>query len=85
MDGYATDHFPSPAAFDEMVEAYREQAEALLDGGVHILMVETIFDTLNAKAGLFAIDRLLGSEKYRSRDVPVFVSLEWRDVPVFVS
>lgn len=37
------------AAFDELVEAYKEQAEGLLDGGVDILLVETIFDTANAK------------------------------------
>ena len=38
-----------------MVSAYREQTMALLDGGVDILLVETIFDTANAKAALFAI------------------------------
>lgn len=37
------------AAFDELVEAYKEQAQGLLDGGVDILLVETIFDTANAK------------------------------------
>lgn len=37
------------AAFDELVEAYKEQAEGLLDGGVDVLLVETIFDTANAK------------------------------------
>ena len=36
-------------AFDELVAAYREQAEALVEGGIDILMVETIFDTANAK------------------------------------
>ena len=41
--------------FDELVESYSEQIEALIDGGVDILLVETIFDTLNAKAALFAI------------------------------
>ncbi|KAL5268604.1 hypothetical protein ACHWQZ_G002452 [Mnemiopsis leidyi] len=60
--------------FDEVVVAYTEQAAALLDGGVDILMVETIFDTLNAKAGLFAVSQLLESEKYRHLDVPIFVS-----------
>ena len=38
-------------AFDELVAAYREQARGLLDGGVDILMVETIFDTANSKVG----------------------------------
>ncbi len=41
--------------FDELRNAYKQQAEALLDGGADILLVETIFDTLNAKAALFAI------------------------------
>jgi len=41
--------------FDQMVEAYTEQVRGLMDGGVDILLVETIFDTLNAKAALFAI------------------------------
>lgn len=40
------------AAFDELVEAYSEQVQGLLDGGVDILLVETIFDTANAKVPL---------------------------------
>jgi 5-methyltetrahydrofolate--homocysteine methyltransferase len=44
--------------FDELVAAYTEQAQALIDGGVDILLVETVFDTLNAKAALFAIANL---------------------------
>ncbi|KAJ3607417.1 hypothetical protein NHX12_024468, partial [Muraenolepis orangiensis] len=46
--------------FDELVEAYSEQVRGLLDGGAEILLVETIFDTANAKAALFAIDLLCG-------------------------
>ena len=42
--------------WDEVVTAYKEQVRGLVDGGCHILMVETIFDSLNAKAALFAID-----------------------------
>uniref|UniRef100_A0A9L0JGM0 Methionine synthase n=1 Tax=Equus asinus TaxID=9793 RepID=A0A9L0JGM0_EQUAS len=57
--------------FDELVEAYKEQAEGLLDGGVDILLVETIFDTANAKAALFAIQKLF-EEKYAPR--PIFIS-----------
>ncbi len=57
--------------FDELRNAYRQQAEALLDGGVDILLVETIFDTLNAKAALFAIDEL---KEERGIDVPIMVS-----------
>jgi len=57
--------------FDQLVEAYTEQARGLLDGGADILLVETIFDTANAKAALFAIENLFESEYSR---VPVFVS-----------
>lgn len=45
-------------SFDQLVEAYFEQADALLAGGADVLLVETIFDTLNAKAALFAIQKL---------------------------
>ncbi|XP_062383088.1 methionine synthase [Sardina pilchardus] len=58
-------------SFDELVEAYTEQARGLLDGGVDILLVETIFDTANAKAALFAIDKLF-EECYERR--PLFIS-----------
>ncbi len=44
--------------FDEVVEAYTEQVRGLLDGGVDILLIETIFDTLNAKAAIYAIQKL---------------------------
>ena len=57
--------------FDDLTVAYHEQAEALLDGGVDLLMIETSFDTLNAKAALLAVRRLLAS---RSTDMPVMVS-----------
>jgi 5-methyltetrahydrofolate--homocysteine methyltransferase len=57
--------------FDELVEAYFEQAVGLVDGGADILMVETIFDTLNAKAALFAIGEYLEAAQV---DIPVFVS-----------
>jgi 5-methyltetrahydrofolate--homocysteine methyltransferase len=57
--------------FDELVEAYRQQAEALLDGGADILLVETIFDTLNAKAALFAIDQV---REARDIEIPIMVS-----------
>ncbi len=43
-------------SYDELVDAYKEQTIALIKGGVHCLLVETVFDTLNAKAALFAID-----------------------------
>lgn len=57
--------------FDELVTAYREQAGALMDGGVDILLVETVFDTLNAKAALFAIDMLF---EERGQTLPIMVS-----------
>ncbi|KAI9342032.1 methionine synthase [Obelidium mucronatum] len=58
--------------FDELVEAYVQQVQALLDGGSDILMVETIFDTLNAKAALYAIDVCFEDHGYDR--VPIFVS-----------
>lgn len=57
--------------FDELRTAYREQAEGLLAGGVDILLVETVFDTLNAKAALYAIDELKAET---GSTVPVMVS-----------
>ncbi|MGD8726472.1 MAG: homocysteine S-methyltransferase family protein, partial [Gemmatimonadales bacterium] len=57
--------------FDDLVRAYGDQAAALLDGGVDLLMVETVFDTLNAKAALFAIRRVLAD---RELEVPIMVS-----------
>ncbi|XP_045593319.1 methionine synthase isoform X1 [Procambarus clarkii] len=57
--------------FDGLVAAYTEQAKGLLDGGVDILLVETIFDTANAKAALFAIQSLFETEY---DPVPIFIS-----------
>ncbi len=57
--------------FDELAAAYTEQTEALLDGGVDLLLVETVFDTLNAKAAIFAIRQVL---KRRADATPVMVS-----------
>lgn len=58
-------------SFEELRVAYKQQAEALLDGGVDLLLVETVFDTLNAKAALFAIEDI---KEERNIDVPVMVS-----------
>ncbi|MDF4204719.1 homocysteine S-methyltransferase family protein [Maribacter sp. SA7] len=58
-------------SFDELRIAYKQQVEALLDGGSDILLVETIFDTLNAKAALFAIEEV---KEERNVDVPIMVS-----------
>ena len=57
--------------FNELKEAYREQALALIEGGVDILLVETVFDTLNAKAALYAIDEIKEEQQI---DMPVMVS-----------
>src|SRR5215216_3887287 len=57
--------------FDELREAYGEQVRGLLDGGADILLLETIFDTLNAKAALYAISELFDA---RGASVPVMVS-----------
>ncbi|TAE34055.1 MAG: methionine synthase [Cytophagales bacterium] len=53
--------------FDELVDAYYEQVRGLVDGGADLLLVETIFDTLNAKAALFAIDKF-------GANIPIMVS-----------
>ncbi|MFK7953761.1 MAG: homocysteine S-methyltransferase family protein [Ekhidna sp.] len=58
-------------SFDDLREAYKQQVEALVDGGVDMLLVETVFDTLNAKAALFAIDEV---NRERQLKVPVMVS-----------
>ncbi|WP_110457287.1 methionine synthase [Shewanella algidipiscicola] len=58
-------------SFDELVDAYIESIEALLEGGADIIMVETIFDTLNAKAALFAIETVFEQLALR---VPIMIS-----------
>jgi len=58
-------------SFEQLRVAYREQAKGLIDGGVDILLVETVFDTLNAKAALFAIDEL---KEELNLDIPVMIS-----------
>ena len=57
--------------FDELVISYTEQIKGLVDGGVDILLLETIFDTLNAKAALFAIDTYMENNKL---NIPLMVS-----------
>src|SRR5690606_15197235 len=57
--------------FDELRVAYEQQVEALLDGGCDLLLVETIVDTLNAKAALFAIQEV---KEERGIDIPIMVS-----------
>lgn len=57
--------------FDELHLAYKQQVEALMDGGVDLLLVETVFDTLNAKAALFAIEEV---KEERNIDIPIMLS-----------
>lgn len=58
-------------SFDDLVQAYKEQVLALIDGGVDLLLVETVFDTLNAKAALFAIEEAFDEKAVR---LPIMVS-----------
>jgi 5-methyltetrahydrofolate--homocysteine methyltransferase len=58
-------------SFDELVAAYGEAADGLIDGGADLLLVETVFDTLNAKAALFAIE---GAFERRGARLPIIVS-----------
>src|SRR5438067_56578 len=62
--------------FDQVKNAYREQVEALIEGGVDLLLVETIFDTLNAKAALFAIAEVFEQSKIQTQKskIPVLIS-----------
>ncbi len=62
--------------FDEMADAYAEQIDALIDGGVDALLVETIFDTLNAKAAIYAAERVMESKGKR---LPLMLSLTVSD------
>ena len=57
--------------YDQLVDAYSEQTRGLIDGGADILLVETIFDTLNAKAALFAISQV---QKEKGTDLPIMIS-----------
>merc|ERR1740138_1397103 len=57
--------------FDELVDAYYEQVVGLMDGGADILIVETVFDTLNAKAAVYAVNEFLEDAKV---DIPLFIS-----------
>jgi 5-methyltetrahydrofolate--homocysteine methyltransferase len=58
-------------SFDELAAAFKQQAKALMDGGVDLLLLETVIDTLNVKAALFAIQELFGET---GKEVPIMVS-----------
>lgn len=57
--------------FDELAAAYKQQAQGLIDGGVDVLLLETVTDTLNTKAGLFAIQELFGEHGI---EIPIMIS-----------
>jgi 5-methyltetrahydrofolate--homocysteine methyltransferase len=58
--------------FDEVAEAYYEQVKGLVNGGVDVLLIETIFDTLNAKAAIYAIKKYFRDEK--KKPLPIMIS-----------
>jgi len=60
--------------FDELVEAYMEQIAGLVDGGVDILLIETIFDTLNCKAAIYAIAKYFDEGTLPATSLPVMIS-----------
>ena len=62
--------------FDDLAQAYEEQAKGLIDGGVDILLIETIFDTLNAKAALYGINQIF---KKKNIELPIMVSVTIAD------
>ena len=63
--------------FDELTDVYKEQAAALIEGGVDFILIETVFDTLNAKAGIMACKQL---ETELAREVPVMISMTLTDL-----
>lgn len=63
--------------YDELVGAYQEQMEALLEGGVDAILIETIFDTLNAKAAIFAAEAAM---RKSGREVPLMLSVTVSDI-----
>jgi 5-methyltetrahydrofolate--homocysteine methyltransferase len=63
--------------FDYLVDVYHEQAASLVEGGVDFILIETVFDTLNAKAGIMAVKKL---ERELGREVPVMISMTLTDL-----
>ena len=63
--------------WDTMVDVYHEQAAALVEGGADFILIETVFDTLNAKAGIMAVKRL---EQELGREVPIMLSMTLTDL-----
>ena len=82
LSPYASDPAFRPYTFDQMCEAYRQQAEALLRGGADMLLIETCFDALNVKAALKAISDLKSSDSSvvsERKDIPVMISVSVSD------
>jgi len=77
MSGDVSNSAARDVTFDELVSAYREQVRGLRDGGVDLLLVETVFDTLNAKAALFAIEEEALASGIR---IPVMISVTVADL-----
>ena len=77
ISGNVSDPAARGVTYDQLVEAYYEQARALLEGGADLLLVETVFDSLNSKAALFAIARLFDE---LGRQVPVMLSFTITDL-----
>ncbi len=63
--------------FDHLKNVYREQVDALIDGGADFILIETIFDTLNAKAGIMAVKE---AEAALGRDIPIMISMTLTDL-----
>ena len=63
--------------WDTLVDVYHEQAAALVEGGADFILIETVFDTLNAKAGIMAVRRL---ERELGRDIPIMLSMTLTDL-----
>ena len=64
-------------SFDEVKEIYKEQADALVEGGCDFILIETVFDTLNCKAAIMAVKEI---EDERGHDVPMLISLTLTDM-----
>ncbi len=63
--------------WDHLVDVYHEQAAALVEGGADFILIETLFDTLNAKAGIMAVKQL---ERELGRDIPIMLSMTLTDL-----
>ena len=63
--------------FDYLTDVYREQVDALIEGGVDFILIETVFDTLNAKAGIMAV---LDAQAALGRDIPMMISMTLTDL-----